>query len=223
MVDPATAVADAAAPKSDLQVAATTFTLFNQAPVELRLRIWRCALPAPRTFRLDRMRDKAEFPVTLWVNHESRAETEKYYWVALDPSCRLAGLDWAVCFAPTRDEALFSAHDIIRYGGAIFNGTLNNINMSVPGGLGAIRQLEVTDIGDIISAMGMFRVMHDLKAVFWGFSGLEEVTFTGNTKRNGRASSEGMEIFKTDMTQFFAQSKARFSKVYSIKFVFAEP
>ncbi len=57
---------------------ATTGATFPKLPFELRSRIWRYSFPPPRSIRLA-ADDKSEFPVTLWINYESRTETLKYY------------------------------------------------------------------------------------------------------------------------------------------------
>ena len=62
----------------DITIATNTFTLFQKLPTELRLKIWKLSFIL-RTVKIDlRLKDnenshKLEFPVTLEVNRESRA------------------------------------------------------------------------------------------------------------------------------------------------------
>jgi len=70
---------------SQLTIQQQEFTLFPNLPVELRLKIWRFGRPDPQVIvvkysdSLRRPSVKAPFINLLWVNRESREETQKVY------------------------------------------------------------------------------------------------------------------------------------------------
>lgn len=65
----------------------TEFTRFSELPTELRLKIWRCMFPRGRLMDLSAVLTVPKDyrfptpPMTLSVNHESRTETLRRYWV----------------------------------------------------------------------------------------------------------------------------------------------
>ncbi|KAH7310021.1 hypothetical protein BKA65DRAFT_485238 [Rhexocercosporidium sp. MPI-PUGE-AT-0058] len=103
------------------------FTLFPKLTLELRLMVWKCALPKGRLIDLDitmnelyyggQGRSRAPFPILLQVNQESRRETLTHYALFLPrdlpkeakkniETC-VNGSRWPVCMSPSRDFLYF--------------------------------------------------------------------------------------------------------------------
>ncbi|PMD46027.1 hypothetical protein L207DRAFT_576908 [Hyaloscypha variabilis F] len=205
----------------DLEVTATSFTLFPKLPKEIHLNIWHNAFPPPRIVRLDRKWDRAKFPVTLWVNVESRAETLMHYRVALNQDLRIAGFDWVADFVKGQDIASFNSRGVLRYY-ARFVRTLFVLRRHFGGGLRTIQQLEITSIGSAIVGEGLDKVVSVLRVLLLGFTALKTVTFIGRNVWQNPAFLEKFECFEKDMNLFFAAHKGHWGRTGSPKVVFIE-
>jgi hypothetical protein len=83
-----------------------TFTLFPKLPTELRLKIWKYALPGPRAIRVQRawstlsrrIRAVAKPPAVLQINSESRQLALRFYEVSFNNAIkgRPIGIDYQV-------------------------------------------------------------------------------------------------------------------------------
>lgn len=119
---------------------ANEFHQFPKLPAELRLRIWRFALPASRIliFIMHRYRGHprcgqfipaAKVPVTLQINQESRAETLKYFQLAFSTN----GQRWTTYVD-------FST-DVICFGSVTLDLTKPSVWDSVEGDIEKIQRL----------------------------------------------------------------------------------
>ena len=78
-------------------------------------------------------------PITLHINHESRQETLKHYYVIYRPSPHK---ELPLCFNPARDSLYLSAWDA----SVITKNWFSYLNSKIPGGLKAIKYLEIRDV-----------------------------------------------------------------------------
>jgi hypothetical protein len=114
---------------------ATTGATFPKLPFELRPRIWRYIFPPPRTVRLA-ADEKPEFPVTLWINYESRTETLKYYVLFNNEIPQDSGLSGVRCFSPSRHIVSINGGCGLSYLSFLFVQWLDNMESIVGGTVG---------------------------------------------------------------------------------------
>jgi hypothetical protein len=148
--------------KQDLE----SFTLFPKLPIELRLKIWRLALPPGRHVKMDlshhfsesptapeyvtMKEDEHSPPITLYVNRESREETLRHYTVifrtdAIRPTKEYK--EKPFCLDPSRDSLYFFSEWLHAEGEDVlqFWDWMYHLDISLPRGFSSIRSLEYLD------------------------------------------------------------------------------
>lgn len=180
------------------------FVRFKDLPPELRLMIWRHAFPPGRHFDIDShwverrrsrsaetssqlpstIRPTPEFPVTLFVNYESRHETLRHYHMISPQDCF-----GQMCKAkpfwinPRKDSLHFSFLSIQRY---LFDFSiwLKFLDNRIPGGLRKFQGLEMSEVTwydiEVQSSQGERR----MSWVLSHFSGIRKLAFTLCVREN---------------------------------------
>jgi hypothetical protein len=174
---------------------ATTGATFPKLPFELRSRIWRYSFPPPRSIRLG-ADEKSEFPVTLWINYESRTETLKYYMLFNNEIPQDVGLSCVRCFSPTRDMASFDARHLRMSLSLMNQPRFEFRNRDVGRVLGNFLKLEITDF-KLDNDFGFEFMLEDLNTLLSNFSGMKEITFVGKMPLNLElADNQQIEWYK---------------------------
>ena len=145
----------------------TQATGFRKIPIEIRLQIYRLLFPASRHVCLDsdfpwtfnyesavHAQNILPLPLSLYINRESRAETLKYYSVIFkQDSAAFTNFEpfaeRPLLFDPKIDSAYVTFGSLQpREGenGQRFNDWLIHLNRELPGGIKAIKSLEIRDV-----------------------------------------------------------------------------
>lgn len=138
-----------------LGVAAKSFQRFPKLPAELRLRIWRYCLPGPCNVFLERLMPQEDLrdlgptrygmrPITLSINHESRHETLKHYYIMTPFFKKLKKRKGhIVCLDPTIDTIHVNAMDLAKMD--VYK-WFKRLSPQIPEFFKAIKTLEVSSI-----------------------------------------------------------------------------
>lgn len=154
-----------------LGLAAVRFHRFRQLPTELRLRIWRDCLPAPRDVRASEIDERVNPPITLSINQESRHETLKHYSAIY--------LSWLtppkgpIFCDPTRDAVHTNSSLLCSPQNPLW---FELLSWRLPDFLKTIKSLEVHDISLLerkAKGIGLGKL-----AGLSSFTGLEELIFS---------------------------------------------
>jgi hypothetical protein len=176
---------------------ATTGATFSKLPFELRSRIWHYSFPPPRSIRVG-ADEKSEYPVTLWINYESRTETLKYYVLFNNEIPQDCGLSCVRCFSPTRDMASFEA-TLLRMSLSIMFQPRFKFRGRDEGALGNFLKLEITDFK--LNHGWLFEFMlEELDILLPSFSGMKEITFIGK-KTDELVNIQQIEWYKKKLTK----------------------
>jgi hypothetical protein len=216
---------DIPAPAPDHDCPATRFTLFPKLPVELRLKAWRYAFPPPRTLRIVQIKQKLEFPVTLWINSESRTETLKVYELVVhEYPRRLRRAMRVTCFAPGRDLVSFNVTELHSSRSNVFSPWSDLADQQIRGGLGVIQQLEVRGIARVIFGSRGDSADRSLKEVLLRFPGLENVKFvgTGCLLLHSQLEKQQVEDYKKQVLQYLAGNAGCFQQAGGPKVSFVD-
>ncbi|KAF8863000.1 hypothetical protein BDZ45DRAFT_798628 [Acephala macrosclerotiorum] len=150
------------------------FTLFPRLPIELRLRIWRLALPGARCVSLYTENDiptaglkhyytailNQRLPITLQVNVESRTETLRHYQILYQSDApgfnsSTKKYDRPLCINPKADTVMLSTDSFSEsrrgmYGPPLqmrvtFTNWMAYLDNSLSGGLKSLRFMHIID------------------------------------------------------------------------------
>jgi hypothetical protein len=145
----------------------TQATGFRKIPIEIRLQIYRLLFPGSRQVCLDsdlpwtfnyesavHAKNRLPLPLSLYINHESRAETLRYYSVIFKQDFAAFAnfepfAERPLLFDPTIDSAYITFSSLQTTEGENcqrFNDWLIHLNRELPGGIKAIKWLEIRDV-----------------------------------------------------------------------------
>ena len=105
------------------------FTFFPKLPLEIRLSVWRSAFPAPRHVNLSPFlvkpsgrlfsqdsRRQTGLPITLRINHESRADTKRFFhFVPRHGKLKIHPRDGSLHFRPDVDSVYMMYCSMMHY------------------------------------------------------------------------------------------------------------